>query len=145
MFQGGNTLGMEDDHFAVEVLSLEDHLAVRRGDGPEDGEDSLNLLLPVDSKERRAVLRASGVEDIEVWEKEECRELRVSRQQCGCSCVGACIPATCGCAAGGIMCQVDRPGFPCGCTLENCANPSGRLEFNPVKVCVFHLNGKIMK
>ena len=89
-------MGMEDDHFAVEVLTLEQHLAERRGagslpltfnldaDGSEAGtvatagglmmdngngtlvgEDSLNLLLPVDSKQRRSVLRQAGVEEIE--------------------------------------------------------------------------------
>ena len=29
--QGGNTLGMEDEHFAAEVVSIDDHIAERRG------------------------------------------------------------------------------------------------------------------
>lgn len=30
--------------------------------------------------------------------------------------------------------QVDRLNFPCGCTRDGCANSSGRIEFNPVRV-----------
>lgn len=30
--------------------------------------------------------------------------------------------------------QVDRAGFPCGCSRDGCANSSGRIEFNPVRV-----------
>lgn len=29
---------------------------------------------------------------------------------------------------------MDRIGFPCGCTRDGCANSSGRIEFNPVRV-----------
>ena len=143
---------MEDDHFAVQVLTLDEHLAARRSitttadsgrsggdieDEEEDEEDeaaSGSVLIPVDSKERRTVLRSAGVEEINLWEKEECKQLRLSRQQCGCTCAGPCLADSCACAAGGIMCQVDRPGFPCGCSAEACGNPAGRLEFNPVKV-----------
>ena len=131
---------MEDDHFSVEVLSIDEHLAERRGGGEADTsredreEGEVNLLLPVDSKERRTVLREAGIEDIDPTEKEACKQLRLSRQLCGCSCIDACVPATCECARGGIMCQVDRPGFPCACSQDMCTNPAGRLEFNPVKV-----------
>jgi len=30
--------------------------------------------------------------------------------------------------------QVDRLNFPCGCSRDGCANSSGRIEFNPVRV-----------
>jgi len=154
--QGGNTLGMEDNHYGVEVLTIDEHAAERRkesreammGDGSEgpgtsfsseptsqdDEEDFSSILIPVDSKERRVVLRRSGVPDIDVKEKEECRELRTSRQACGCTCQLYCLPDSCACAREGIKCQVDRPGFPCSCTAEGCLNKTGRLEFNPVKV-----------
>jgi hypothetical protein len=139
---------MEDDHFAVQVLTVDEHLAARHNnndatrreavdDEDEDDDESstpTSVLIPVDSKERRSVLRAAGVDEINLWEKEECKQLRLSRQQCGCACAGPCRADSCGCAAGGIMCQVDRPGFPCGCSAEACGNPAGRLEFNPVKV-----------
>jgi len=154
--QGGNTLGMEDDHYGVEVLTIDEHAAERRkesreammGEGLEgsgtsysseatsqdDEEDFSSILIPVDSKERRVVLRRAGVPEIDVKEKEECRELRTSRQACGCTCQLYCLPDSCACAREGIKCQVDRPGFPCSCTAEGCLNKTGRLEFNPVKV-----------
>lgn len=47
---------------------------------------------------------------------------------------GYCEPESCSCAQSGIQCQVDRLNFPCGCTRDACANPSGRVEFNPVRV-----------
>jgi len=157
--QGGNTLGMEDDHYGVEVFTIDEHASERRkesreamlrgdSEGPstsimseptshgdqEDEEDYTSILIPVDSKERRVVLRRAGVTEIDVKEKEECRELRTSRQACGCTCQLYCLPDSCGCAKEGIKCQVDRPGFPCSCTAEGCLNKTGRLEFNPVKV-----------
>lgn len=157
--QGGNTLGMEDDHYGVEVFTIDEHASERRKqsreaitgedyEGPgtsiipeatshgdqEEEEDFTSILIPVDSKERRVVLRRAGVSEIDVKEKEECRELRTSRQACGCTCQLYCLPDSCGCAREGIKCQVDRPGFPCSCTAEGCLNKTGRLEFNPVKV-----------
>ena len=29
---------------------------------------------------------------------------------------------------------MDRVSFPCGCSRDGCANASGRIEFNPVRV-----------
>lgn len=45
-----------------------------------------------------------------------------------------CDPESCSCALSGIQCQVDRLNFPCGCSRDACGNPSGRVEFNPVRV-----------
>ncbi len=83
---------MEDDHFAVQVLTLDEHLGARRSaaagddeDDDGDGDDASasaaanSVLIPVDSKERRSVLRSAGVEEINLWEKEECKQLRLSR------------------------------------------------------------------
>ena len=158
MFQGGNTLGMDDTHDNIEVVTVDEHAAERWRESrevvtagvsaedhviktaetvptdQEEGGDYSSILLPVDSKERRVLLRRSGVQEIDTREKEECRELRVSRQTCGCTCQLYCLPDTCPCARFNIACQVDRPGFPCGCTAESCHNKSGRQEFNPVKV-----------
>ena len=148
---------MEDSHDNIEVLTVDEHAAERWreskevGAGPseasdtpviktsetcdnEDESDFTSILLPVDSKERRVLLRRSGVSEIDTKEKEDCRELRVSRQTCGCDCQLYCLPDTCPCAKFNIKCQVDRPGFPCSCTAEGCLNKKGRLEFNPVKV-----------
>lgn len=92
------------------------------------------FLQPVTTRQRRALLRESGVTKIETSEKEDCRQIRVSRESCGCSCQVYCEPESCSCAQSGIQCQVDRLNFPCGCSRDACANPSGRVEFNPVRV-----------
>ncbi|KAL0273523.1 UNVERIFIED_CONTAM: hypothetical protein PYX00_006158 [Menopon gallinae] len=105
----------------------------------DDDEDELDLdsyyfLQPVPTRQRRALLRAAGVRKIDSVEKDECRDIRSSREYCGCCCKGYCDPDTCSCSQGGIKCQVDRLHFPCGCTRDGCGNPSGRIEFNPVRV-----------
>ncbi|XP_071441939.1 cysteine/serine-rich nuclear protein 3 isoform X2 [Hetaerina americana] len=107
------------------------------GSGASDGEvdlDGCYFLQPVPTRQRRALLRASGVRRIDSDEKDECRDIRSSREFCGCACKGHCDPETCSCAIAGIKCQVDRLNFPCGCTREGCANTNGRIEFNPVRV-----------
>lgn len=96
--------------------------------------DPLSYLQPVPTRQRRAMLRASGVRKIDALEKEECRDIRASREFCGCACRGRCLPDNCSCSLAGIACQVDRLSFPCGCTQEGCGNTSGRTEFNPVRV-----------
>ncbi|XP_049880005.1 uncharacterized protein LOC126376542 [Pectinophora gossypiella] len=96
--------------------------------------DSYYFLQPVPTRQRRALLRAAGVRKIEGYEKDECRDIRTSREFCGCACKGTCNPETCSCSLAGIKCQVDRLNFPCGCTRDGCANTTGRIEFNPVRV-----------
>ena len=96
--------------------------------------DSCYFLQPVPIRQRRALLRASGVRKIETNEKEECRDIRASREYCGCECRIYCDPETCACSLAGIKCQVDRISFPCGCTRDGCGNLSGRIEFNPLRV-----------
>lgn len=113
----------------------EDEEEEDEGDEEEDEEvDTLNYLQPVPTRKRRALLRASGVRRIDALEKDECRDIRASREFCGCTCKGRCLPDSCSCSLAGIACQVDRMSFPCGCTQEGCANASGRTEFNPVRV-----------
>lgn len=96
--------------------------------------DNYYFLQPVPTRQRRALLRAAGVRKIEAVEKDECRDIRTSREFCGCGCKGYCDPDTCSCSQAGIKCQVDRLNFPCGCSRDNCGNSSGRIEFNPVRV-----------
>ena len=118
---------MEETHHSCEELSLDQHATKRWresrkpgivGEGPvirtseaimsdtdqagEEG-DYISILLPVDSKERRVLLRRSGTMEIDTREKEECRELRVSRQTCGCTCQLYCLPDTCPCAKVGYF------------------------------------------
>lgn len=96
--------------------------------------DNYYFLQPVPTRQRRALLRAAGVRKIESYEKDDCKDIRTSREFCGCGCKGYCDPETCSCSQAGIKCQVDRLNFPCGCSRDNCANSSGRIEFNPVRV-----------
>lgn len=94
-------------------------------------------MQPVTARQRRALLKSAGVRKIDTAEKDECRQLRTSREVCGCTCRGYCDPDTCECSQAGIKCQVDRlkpHEFPCGCTRDGCANVNGRIEFNPARV-----------
>ncbi|XP_039764884.1 uncharacterized protein LOC120637228 [Pararge aegeria] len=102
--------------------------------------DSYYFLQPVPTRQRRALLRSAGVRKIESYEKDECRDIRTSREFCGCACKGTCDPESCSCSLAGIKCQVDRLNFPCGCTREGCCNTSGRVEFNPIRVRSHFIN-----
>ncbi|CAL8070239.1 unnamed protein product [Orchesella dallaii] len=96
--------------------------------------DNYYFLQPVPTRQRRVLLREAGVRKIDSVEKDECREIRTSRESCGCSCKTYCDPDSCSCAQAGIKCQVDRLNFPCGCTRDGCGNQNGRIEFNPIRV-----------
>ncbi|XP_042203718.1 uncharacterized protein LOC121853564 isoform X2 [Homarus americanus] len=96
--------------------------------------DSYYFLQPLPIRQRRALLRQAGICHIEGLEKEECKDIRISREMCGCQCKVYCDPDTCQCAEAGIKCQVDRHNFPCGCSREGCGNAYGRIEFNPIRV-----------
>ncbi|XP_068621066.1 uncharacterized protein Axud1 [Battus philenor] len=102
--------------------------------------DSYYFLQPVPTRQRRALLRAAGVRKIEAYEKDECRDIRTSREFCGCACKGTCNPENCSCSLAGIKCQVDRLNFPCGCSRDGCCNPTGRIEFNPIRVRTHFIN-----
>ncbi|XP_055711744.1 cysteine/serine-rich nuclear protein 1 [Phlebotomus papatasi] len=168
--QGGCTLGMSFNHSDVRTFSLSEAAEQRRmqhqqrlqelnqrqsssDDTDSDDEpsesasdadtESYGLLQTVTMKQRRALLKASGVQNIDPIEKKECSLIRTSRESCGCNCRGYCDPETCSCSESGIRCQVDRPNFPCGCTRGGCANPMGRIEFNPERVRE-HFNDTIM-
>lgn len=100
----------------------------------DDELDEYCFLQPVSIRQRRMLLRASGIKKIDNNEKDECRNIRVSRESCGCDCKVYCDPETCACSLANIKCQVDRLSFPCGCTKDGCGNLSGRIEFNPIRV-----------
>lgn len=106
--------------------------------------DNCYFLQPVPVSQRRALLRASGVRKIETSEKEECKQIRTSREFCGCDCEIYCNPEMCACYLAGIKCQVDRISFPCGCSRDGCNNDNGRIEFNPIRVRT-HFIHTIMK
>lgn len=68
--------------------------------------ETIGFLQPVSQKQRRALLKAAGVREIVSSEKNECRDIRASREFCGCSCRDYCDPETCLCSQSGIKCQV---------------------------------------
>ncbi|CAL1536331.1 unnamed protein product [Lymnaea stagnalis] len=107
---------------------------VSSGSESDSEYDDYYFLQPLPIRQRRVLLRTAGVKKIDNEEKDECRDIRVSRNICGCDCKVFCDPATCTCSIAGIQCQVDRLSFPCGCTKDGCGNPAGRIEFNPIRV-----------
>lgn len=161
---GGCTLGMGARHVAFKTLTLAEHAAeLRRAhrqqlqdinprgsssdDSEESEEDYLSegsgsdldgetngFLQPVSPKQRRSLLKVAGIRKIDTTEKIDCRNIRNSREVCGCSCREFCDPETCSCSQAGIKCQVDRDMFPCGCSRDACGNTVGRVEFNPARV-----------
>ncbi|VUZ57002.1 unnamed protein product, partial [Hymenolepis diminuta] len=110
-----------------------------------DGLEEYYFLQPLPVKRRRIMLRKAGLIKIDSTEKQECEEIRKSRTECGCTCVGGvCDPRTCECAVNGIPCQVDRASFPCVCmSPRHCANPEGRVEFNPMRVRTHYLHTRL--
>lgn len=120
----------------------ESHSSVESGEEvpSEEEEDEGAFFQPLTAKARLALLRASGVSAEVATEKAACAEIRSSRQSCGCSCEGVCEAESCECAVAGIRCQVDRVGFPCACSAETCANPAGRIQFDPVRVRSHYLH-----
>lgn len=116
---------------AIPDASVEDDLAVAVAGGRLE---EVNFLQPHPPRQRRALLRASGVRRIDREEKRELQALRQSREDCGCRCDGVCDPETCSCSLAGIKCQMDHTSFPCGCCSEGCENPNGRVEFNQARV-----------
>lgn len=88
-------------------------------DEPSDQEeidiDSYYFLQPVPTWQRRALLRAAGVRRIDAMEKDDCRNIRASREHCGCSCKGYCDPESCPCSRANVKCQVGiyYRGFYC--------------------------------
>lgn len=65
------------------------------------------FLQPVSQRQRRALLKTAGVREIASYEKNECRDIRTSREFCGCNCRDYCDPDTCFCSQSGIKCQVN--------------------------------------
>ncbi|XP_032595207.1 LOW QUALITY PROTEIN: uncharacterized protein LOC6566605 [Drosophila grimshawi] len=118
--------------------SEEDYLSEGSGSDADDG--SNGFLQPVTPKQRRVLLKAAGVRKIDASEKIDCRDIRNSREVCGCSCREFCDPETCACSQAGIKCQVDRAMFPCGCSREACGNTVGRVEFNPTRVRTHYIH-----
>nr|XP_033787614.1 cysteine/serine-rich nuclear protein 1 isoform X2 [Geotrypetes seraphini]XP_033787615.1 cysteine/serine-rich nuclear protein 1 isoform X2 [Geotrypetes seraphini] len=98
------------------------------------------FLHPYSAKKRRTLLKGVGVKKIDKEEKRELNSIRLSREDCGCSCQEICEPETCGCSLAGIKCQMDHTSFPCGCTKDGCGNTEGRIEFNQARVQTHYIH-----
>lgn len=116
------------------AVGAEELPEVSSGSDSDSDYDDYYFLQPLPIRQRRMLLRSAGVKKIEGDEKDECRDIRISRNLCGCECKVFCDPETCACSLAGIKCQVDRLSFPCGCTKDGCGNATGRIEFNPIRV-----------
>lgn len=137
-----------ENSFNIDSIGEISQQEIIQTDSEEDDTETDGFFLqPVPTRQRRSLLKIAGIKKVDMSEREECKELRGSREQCGCDCQGECVPETCLCAQNGIQCQVDRYSFPCGCTKQGCQNPSGRIEFNPTKVAkhLHHTLGRLKK
>ena len=123
---------------------IEALLADSQDDDDDELVDSYFFLQPLKTRQRRILLHQAGITKIDGMEKNECNEIRFSRESCGCSCKQICIPESCLCNLSGIHCQVDRMSFPCSCTRDGCGNEHGRIEFNPSRVRK-HFNQTLMQ
>lgn len=104
---------------SISITPLSDDRSRSSTEESESDEDNLSdnseseldtepagFLQPVSQKQRRALLKSAGVRDIVSYEKNECRDIRASREVCGCSCRGYCDAESCLCSRNGIKCQV---------------------------------------
>lgn len=140
---GGYTLGMKRQHTFVEHFKFSDQDDSNvefcyPSDSEEEEEDDKDtgssIFMPIPQKTRKAILKDAGVKKIDKKEAMECMQIRFSRQICGCDCKDYCDPEKCSCSLNGINCQVDRDNFPCGCVRNECHNPNGRHEYDPISV-----------
>uniref|UniRef100_A0A1I8GUM3 Alpha-type protein kinase domain-containing protein n=1 Tax=Macrostomum lignano TaxID=282301 RepID=A0A1I8GUM3_9PLAT len=141
--RGSVGLGMQLNHCAVESLAPHDRPVDDNNSSSSTGysaafgfrlaEDG-QALSPLPVRSRRQLLRESGVRRADsAEERAECRLIRAS---------GSAAAATVQTVAFWAFVRapetrflVDRAGFPCACARpEACANPAGRLEFNPSRV-----------
>ncbi|XP_037132534.1 cysteine/serine-rich nuclear protein 1-like [Syngnathus acus] len=124
----------EAGQLAIHQVAVDD---VHISEAELDNGGSLPLY---SSRQRQALLLASGVKRIDKEEKKHLHSLRLSREACGCDCQGFCEPETCACSLAGIKCQVDRFSFPCGCTKDGCANTEGHIEFDSKRVRTHYIH-----
>ena len=107
----------------------------------DDGSQGLNPLPP---KARIAILRSHGVLQLEREDSSENQTILASREECGCFCIGICVPESCSCSMAGIECCVETSNGPCGCAGDVCSNQYGRRTFNREEVDI-HLVSTILR
>jgi len=103
------------------------------------GECGTRGMTPLSAKARFTMLKSHGIFNIDKEEAEEIKQIRASRETCGCSCKGSCNSETCECVLNEIECQVERDGFPCSCG-PGCGNPLGRKVFDETEVNMHYIN-----
>lgn len=91
----------------------EEEEAISDNSGSDLDTETNGFLQPVSQRQRRSLLKAAGVREIESYEKNECRDIRTSREFCGCNCRDYCDPDTCFCSQSGIKCQVSDSTSSC--------------------------------
>ncbi|XP_034029529.1 cysteine/serine-rich nuclear protein 3-like [Thalassophryne amazonica] len=96
--------------------------------------DEVSFPLAYPPNRRSALLKAAGVQNIDMEEETQLENLRISRLKRGCDCQGVCQPETCSCSLAGIKCHVKRSASICGCTKDGCGNTKGRIQSNPIRV-----------
>lgn len=121
------------------AFKLPDKKIVLQRQSSKVGELGTRGLTPLNSRARKALLKASGVTNMDKTEGEEAKLIRESRRQCGCNCVGECVPGKCSCMIGGVECQVESLGHPCKCNVKSCGNPLGRKEFDEAEVKMHYI------
>jgi len=137
---GEVSLGMESVHWQKEEVALPDPapllLDMELGLGVPVGLDQGGgkRLSPLPVPARVSLLRAAGVTQLDRAECTAIARLQRGRADCGCACVGTCLPEQCLCATNGIECEVDTEGFPCRCSESGCGNPEGRRVFSRQEV-----------
>jgi len=121
------------------AFKLPDKKIVLQRQSSKVGELGTRGLTPLNSRARKALLKVSGVTNLDKTEAEEAKLIRESRKQCGCNCVGECLPGKCSCMVGGVECQVESLGHPCKCNVKSCGNPLGRTEFDEAEVKMHYI------
>lgn len=97
---------LRQDSANAPTSEVDDPDEVKNNGDPDSEIANYYFLQPVPTRQRRVLLREAGVKKIDSVEKEECQDIRSSREHCGCSCKTHCDPDSCGCAQAGIKCQV---------------------------------------
>lgn len=129
----GSSGGVDGGHQGDSVHPSDDS-ETTGSEGTIGDEEREATLQPMNTRGRRALLRAAGIE-VDRSDGPVNHSIRQSRLNCGCSCAnGVCLPETCKCSQEEIVCQVDRKGFPCSCSERTCNNPAGCIEFNMQRV-----------
>lgn len=109
--------------------------------------ENINIDLPINMDlfcpilnpiERRDKLTECGVIEIDESESKEIKQIKKSREICGCKCTQLGVQCgtneLCTCFSNGIGCQLDKTKFPCDCTVRKCKNPFGLKRFDQKSV-----------